>query len=85
MLEILSFFLADDYKLGPGTTRELCLRETMAMELTDIMDIYCSGLMEVTTLLEVTKVTHHTLLGLCGEGVNTLREDNTDIYTSVKG
>ena len=85
MLKILCLLLADDYKLGSGTTRELCLREPMAMELTDIMDIYCGGLMEVTTLLEVTEVTHHALLGLCGEGVNTLREDNTDIYTSVKG
>jgi hypothetical protein len=45
MFEILSLFLTDDYKLGSGTTRELCLREAMAMELTDIMDIYCSGLM----------------------------------------
>ena len=85
MLEILCLLLADDYELSPSATRELGLREAMAMELTDIIDIYCSGLVEVATLLEVTEVTHHALLGLCGEGVNTLREDNTDIYTSVKG
>ena len=85
MLEILCLLLADDYELSPSATRELGLRKTMAMELTDIIDIYCSGLVEVATLLEVTEVTHHALLGLCGEGVNTLREDNTDIYTSVKG
>ena len=65
MLEILCLLLADDYEFSASAAGELCLREAMAMELTDIMDIYCSGLMEVTTLLEVTEVTHHTLLRLC--------------------
>ena len=85
MLEILCLLLTDDHEFSASAAGELCLREAMAMELTDIIDIYCSGLVEVATLLEVTEVTHHALLGLCGEGVNTLREDNTDIYTSVKG
>lgn len=65
MLEILCLLLADDYELSPSATRELCLRKAMAMELTDIMDIYCSGLVEVAALLEVAEVTHHTLLSLC--------------------
>ena len=85
MLEILWLLLADDYELSTSATRELSLRKTMAMELTYIMDVYCGRLIEIRALLEVTEIAHHSFLGLCRKGINTLCKDDTDINTLVEG